>query len=76
MDEFLAASSLFTEVFGAALDLVHLHVSSCRCFAFVVQYVVALLVWTIIPGLFLGPTFSWTLFIGRNWRRIALYAGV
>ena len=64
MDEFLAASGLFAEVFGAALDFAYLHVYSCGCFAFVVQYVVALLVWAIVPSLFSARHFRGLYLLG------------
>ena len=60
---------------GAALVFAYLYVPACQWVASAVQYVMALLVRTIVFGLFLSPTFPWTLFAGRYRGWIALCVG-
>ena len=58
------------------LDALNLYVLACGSLAFVIQYVMALLVRPVVPFFLFGLSFPGGVYLGRSLRRIILYVGI
>ena len=72
----VGASGLDTSVPVSALVVAYLYVLACKCFSFVVQYAVDVLVRTIVIGVFLGKAFPRIVYLRWNMRRRVLFVGI
>ena len=72
----VGASGLDTSVPVSALVVAYLYVLACKCFSFVVQYAVDVLVRAIVLGIFLGKAFPWFVYLRWTMRRLVLFVGI